>query len=296
MKKHPILFGLTILASIFFGLIVIVFIFAWIGDQGHLLTPGEKIGIVEINGLITDSKETVQDLSALRKNPQIKAIVVRIDSPGGIVGAAQEIYTEVKRAGQVKPVVASCGSIAASGGYYIAVGANKIIANPGTITGSIGVIMKFANAEELLRKIGLKVSSLKSGELKDAGSPTREMTAKEKAMVQGVIDDVQSQFVEVVASGRKMPQEKIQGIADGRIFSGRQAMELGLIDKLGNMEEAIAAAGQMAGLKEEPEVIYPKKKGISFWELILDTTFREGVLEGLFYIPYKLSFEAGLGA
>ncbi|MDP2992103.1 MAG: signal peptide peptidase SppA, partial [Deltaproteobacteria bacterium] len=202
MKKHPILFGLAILASIFFGLIVIVFIFAWIGDEGHLLTPGEKIGIVEINGLITDSKETIQELSALRKNPQIKAIVVRIDSPGGVVGAAQEIYTEVKRAGQVKPVVASCGSIAASGGYYIAVGTNKIIANPGTITGSIGVIMKFANAEELLRKIGLKISALKSGELKDTGSPTREMTAKEKAMVQGVIDDVQSQFIEVVASGR----------------------------------------------------------------------------------------------
>ncbi|MEW6326836.1 MAG: signal peptide peptidase SppA [Thermodesulfobacteriota bacterium] len=296
MKKHPILFGLAILASIFFGLIIIVFIFAWIGEKGYMLAPGEKIGIVEINGLITDSKETIQELSALRKNSQIKAIVVRIDSPGGIVGAAQEIYAEVRRASQVKPVVASCGSIAASGGYYIAVGTNKIIANPGTITGSIGVIMKFANAEELLRKIGLKISALKSGELKDTGSLTREMTAKEKAMVQGVIDDVQSQFIEVVASGRKLPQEKIRGIADGRIFSGKQAMELGLVDKLGNMEEAVAVAGQMAGLKEEPEVIYPRKKGISLWELVFDTTFRESVLQGIFYIPYKLSFEAGLGA
>lgn len=295
MKKHPILFGLAILASIFLAFVMVVFVFVWVSGEGHLLPKGEKIGVVEITGLITEPGETIKELSAFRKNPQIKAVVVRIDSPGGVVGAAQEIYTEVKRTRKIKPVVASCGSIATSGGYYIAVGADKIIANPGTITGSIGVIMKFANAEELLHKIGLKTSVLKSGGLKDVGSLTREMTAEEKAMIQEVIDDVHAQFVEVVASNRKIPQEKTMEIADGRIFSGRQAMELGLIDKLGNIEEAITLAGQMAGIKEEPEVTYPKKKGISLWELIFGTVSDAGIFHGLLYVPYQLSFEARLG-
>ncbi len=294
MKKHPILFGLAILASIFFAFILTVFIFISFTQEGDLLPRGEKIGVLEITGLITDSEETIKELSTFRKNPRIKAVVVRIDSPGGVVGAAQEIYDEVKRTAKVKPVVASCASIATSGGYYVAVGADKIVANPGTITGSIGVIMKFANAEELLRKIGLKTSVIKSGELKDVGSPTREMTLQEKSMIQEVIDDVHLQFVEVVASERKIPQEKVLKIADGRVLSGKQAIELGLVDKLGNIEEAIVLAGQMAGIKEEPQVIRPKKKGISLWELIFGNASGDGIFGRPFYVPYRLSFETRL--
>lgn len=291
MKKHPILFGLGVLASIFFAFIMVVFIFVWISEEGSILPRGEKIGVIEVTGLISDPRETIEELSALRKNPQIKAVVVRIDSPGGVVGAAQEIYAEVKRTSKEKPVVASCGSIATSGGYYVAVGAKKIMASPGTITGSIGVIMKFANAEELLRKIGLKTSVLKSGDLKDIGSPTREMTTKEKAMIQEVIDDVHQQFVEVVARERKVPADKIANIADGRIFSGKQAMELGLIDRLGNIEEAIDLAGEMAGIREEPEVVHPKKKGISLWDFIFGGTSGDGIVSWLSYLPFKLSYE-----
>ncbi len=293
MKKHPVLLGLAILTSLFFAFVVAVFMFARFSGESSSFTIGDKIGIVEVTGLITDSQDTIKELSDFRDNPHIKAVVVRIDSPGGIVGATQEVYAAVRKTGDKMPVVASCGSIAASGGYYIALGARKIVANPGTITGSIGVIMKFANAEELLHKIGLKTSVVKSGDFKDTGSPTREMTQQERAMFQGVIDDVHAQFVRTVADNRKIPEEKVRELADGRIFSGNQAMSLGLIDGFGNIEEAIALAGKMAGIEGEPKVIYPKQKGISLWDILFNGGTRSHV-QWLLYSPYRMCFETGL--
>lgn len=289
MRKHPILLGLAILGSIFFAFIIVVLVIASFSRKGNLLSIGEKIGVVEVTGLIADSGDIVKQLVDYGDNPGVRAVVLRIDSPGGIVGATQEIYSEVRRVSRKKPVVASCGSIAASGGYYVAVATDRIVANPGTITGSIGVIMKFANAQELFGKIGVKTNVLKSGEFKDIGSTAREMTAKEKAMVQTVIDDVHTQFVQVVCDGRKLSKERVAELADGRIFSGRQAVSLGLMDKLGNMEEAIDQARQMARIEGEPVVVYPKK-GISLWDVVLGG--RAGrLMGGLSYSPYSLYFE-----
>jgi protease-4 len=230
---------------------------------------GEKVGVVEIQGVIADAKPIVSQLKAFRKNEAIKAIVLRIDSPGGGVGPSQEIYSEVKKTTGEKKVVVSMGSIAASGGYYIASAADHVVANPGTITGSIGVVMEFANVEELLKKLGLSAYVIKSGQYKDIGSPLRRMTPKERKLLQGFIDNVYEQFVAAVAEGRKMSEEDVRAIADGRIFSGQQAHELGLLDSLGSMEDAIALAARLGGIEGEPSVVYAEKRAFSLLELLL---------------------------
>jgi protease-4 len=221
---------------------------------------GDGIGLVEVKGVIIDSQETVKQLNAMRKNDQVRAVVLRIDSPGGVVGPSQEIYAEVKKLGTKKKVVVSMGSLAASGGYYIAAPAAVIMANPGTITGSIGVLMKFSNIEGLMGKIGMKAFTLKTGKYKDAGSPARPMTDQDKAMLQGVIDNAHSQFVKAVAEGRRLPVEEVRKIADGRIFTGEQALALKLIDRIGTLQDAIEEAGTLAGIKGEPQVIRPARK------------------------------------
>jgi len=189
------------------------------------------------------------------------------------VAASQEIYAAIKRLKNNKKVVASLGSIAASGGYMIACAADKIVANPGTLTGSISVIMYFANTEDLFKKIGLKSSVIKSGKYKDIGSPTREMTEDEKQLLQALVDDIYNQFVAVIAHDRNIPQEKVLPFADGRVFSGRQAQVLRLVDYLGDKSYAVQLAGKMAGIKGTPEVLYAKKRDVSLWEFILQTTF-----------------------
>jgi protease-4 len=186
------------------------------------------------------------------------------------VGASQEIYQEVVKARGVKPVVASFGGVAASGGYYVACGADKIVANPGTITGSIGVVMQFANLEELMKKIGYKGYVIKSGPHKDIGSPFREMKPEEKELLQEVIDTVHRQFVRAVAEGRKIPIEQIMPIADGRIFTGEQAQTMGLVDELGNLEDTIELAAQMAGIKGKPSVIYPRRRKPSLFDYLAE--------------------------
>ena len=193
--------------------------------------------------------------------------MLRIDSPGGVVGPTQEIYEEVGKLAAAKKVVVSMGSVAASGGYYIATPAYRIFANPGTVTGSIGVLMKLSNIEGLLGKIGLKSYVLKSGRFKDTGSPVRTMTMVDKAVLQGVIDNMHGQFVRAVAKGRKIPEAEVARIADGRIFSGEQALRLKLVDSMGNLQDAVAEAGKLAGIKGEPEVLYPpeKKKLLTDW-------------------------------
>ena len=239
------------------------------GKSEMTLSPG--IGMVEVRGLIIDPLETVKQLHDFGKDDKVKSVVVRIDSPGGVVGPSQEIWSAVKRLKEKKPVVVSMGSVAASGGYYIAVPATLIYANPGTITGSIGVLMKFSNLEGLMEKVGMKAFTLKTGKFKDVGSPARSMIEAEKAMLQSVIESTHSQFVRAVAEGRKLPEATVREIADGRIFSGEQALANKLIDRLGTLQDAVLEAGRLGGLSGEPDVIKPPKKK----KLLLDMLVEE---------------------
>ncbi len=275
MKKHPALLGLMVLGVLLCLFLISVWALSYFSNREESLWGGEKIAIVEIRGVIIDPQPVTERLVKLRKNEKVKAIVLRIDSPGGAVGPAQEIYAEVKKAQKEKKVLASMGSVAASGGYYVACGADKIMANPGSITGSIGVIVESLNLEDLLHKIGLKPMVVKSGKVKDMGSPFRPMTDEEKDLLQGVLDSVHDQFIQAVAEGRNLPLEKVRELADGRIFSGAQAKAVGLVDELGNFEDAIGLAAKMADIKGEPEVIYPEKKRFSILDLLLQETVQK---------------------
>ena len=254
-----------------FFLALAVAVSSFMGQPTNLVI-GDKIGIVEIYGVISDSKQVIEQLHDFRDNDSIKALVLRVDSPGGGVGPSQEIYDEVLALDELKPVVVSMGSVAASGGYYVAAAAREIVANPGTITGSIGVIMEFANFQELLEKIGLSSVVVKSGAYKDIGSPTRDMSAAEREILQDLIDDVHNQFVSSVAEGRELDEQAVRSIADGRIFSGRRAMELGLVDSMGNLQAAIDRAAVLAGLDAEPKIIYPPGKKPRFIDLFIEET------------------------
>lgn len=239
---------------------------------GEKAFKGDGVGLVEIKGLIVDSQDTVKQLHDLKKDRHVKAVVVRIDSPGGVVGPSQEIHDELRKLTAHKKVLVSMGSVAASGGYYIAAPATKIYSNPGTITGSIGVLMKFSNMEGLMEKVGLKAFTLKTGQYKDAGSPLRPMQPEERAMLQGVIDSAHGQFIRAVAEGRKIPLEEVKKIADGRVFTGEQALGLKLVDKLGTLQDAIEEAGRLAGIEGEPQVIHPPKKKKRFLDLLVEET------------------------
>lgn len=237
------------------------------GDGGW--RSGDRIALIRIEGVIADSKEAVEELRRYRDDDSIKAILLRIDSPGGAVVPSQEIYDEVKRirtAGK-KKIVTSMGTVAASGGYYIAAASEKIIANPGTLTGSIGVIMELVNVEGLLQKIGVEGVVIKSGENKDVGSPFRKMTEKERALLQHVMDDVHAQFIEAVAEGRSLKVETVRTFADGRIFTGRQAKEIGLVDELGTLQDAIKRTAELAGIQGEPQTVETQKR-VGFFELL----------------------------
>jgi protease-4 len=213
----------------------------------------------------------VEEIRQFAKDGGIRAIVLRIESPGGVVAAAQEIYDELGKARRRgKPIVASMGGIAASGGYYVACGADSIVANPGTLTGSIGVIMRLPNAEELLKKIGLQYEVIKTGKYKDAGSISRPMTQEERDLLQEMLDDVHDQFVTVVSTERNIDKDAVLEFADGRVMSGRQALEMGLVDRLGGYRDAVLLAAELAGIEGEPVVVKPRRKAISLWDLLED--------------------------
>lgn len=233
---------------------------------------GEGIGLVEVKGMILDSRETVRQLRYFLKQDSVKAVVLRVDSPGGVVAPSQEISDEVRKFALKKKIVVSMGSLAASGGYYISAPATLIYANPGTLTASIGVILKLSNIEELMDKIGIKSATLKTGRYKDAGSPFRAMTSEDRAMLQSVIQSTHEQFVRAVAEGRKIPVEQVRAIADGRILSGEQAKALRLVDRLGTLQDAIAEAGRLAGIKGDPEVLEPPKKKLNYLDLLVEGT------------------------
>jgi len=260
--------------------------------NGDIFSKKQGVGIIELNGLIVSSEQILKNLTSFRNNPNVKSIILRIDSPGGSVGAAQEIFEDIKRTNEVKPVVASMGSLGASGGYYAALGAEKIIANPGTMTGSIGVIVKFPNLEGLFEKVGYKTEVVKSGAMKDVGAPNRPLSDKERALLQGLIDNVFNQFVKAVAESRGMPEETVKELADGRIFSGEQAFEVGLIDGLGNFTDAVSMAAELGGLDpEQPELIYPSEERRFSLLSLLTSSNERSFLEGFMPEYPILSFE-----
>jgi protease-4 len=226
------------------------------------LSGEDRIALIRIEGVILDAQETIGELKKYGENPSVKAIVLRIDSPGGGVVPSQEIYDAVRRVRTKsnKAVIASMGSVAASGGYYIAAATDRIVANPGTLTGSIGVIMETANVEGLLQKIGVEGVVVKSGKYKDIGSPLRKMSDEERHLMQTVMDDVHMKFIEAVAEGRSLEVHEVQALADGRIFTGRQAKDAKLVDELGNLDDAIQLAADVVGIEGEPKVIEQRRR------------------------------------
>ncbi|NOY52259.1 MAG: signal peptide peptidase SppA [Deltaproteobacteria bacterium] len=254
---------------------------------------GDKIGVVEIKGVILNSEHILKTLNRYVDDRNVKGILLRIDSPGGAVAPSQEIYDEIRKIHKEgkKKVVASFGNVAASGAYYVASAADRIVANPGSLTGSIGVIMEMTNIRELLDKIGIDSYVIKSGEFKDIGNMTRPMTEREHRLIQGVINDIYMQFVEDVASGRKMDVAKVKKIADGSIFSGRQALGLGLVDKLGSFQDAVDLLAGMSGIRGKPRLIYERKAGPSWLDYVAKGTLRKvfqlvkgEAFNGIFYL------------
>ena len=273
MKKNPVLIVLAAaiaLGAVFLGVVFLASLLSGNKRTSSTLqvVGADKIALVKLEGLLVTSEHAVEELNAYAEDSSIKAIVLRIDSPGGGVVVSQEIYNAVKNARKAgKKVVASMGTVAASGGYYVAAAADKIVANPGTLTGSIGVKMEFANIEKLLEKIGVRGVVVKAGEYKDVGSPFRDMSDQEKKILQDVIDDVHSQFIKAVAEGRNMQEADVRAIADGRIFTGRQALDLKLVDQMGDLTDSIKVAGDLVGIKGKPRVI-EKRKTIPFFDYL----------------------------
>jgi protease-4 len=229
---------------------------------------GARVAIVELEGTIVDVDDLVRELKTHRDNPLVKAVVLRINSPGGVVGPTQELHAAVLRLREAgKPVVASLGAVAASGGYYVAVAADKIYANPGTLTGSIGVIFQLPNLDGLMKKVGIDYVVVKAGRYKDIGNISRTMTPEERHVLQSLLDDVHAQFISAVATGRKLDRAQVVGFADGRIVSGSQAKDLRMVDALGGLEEAVDGAATLAGLPKSPNVVGPRKR-LSIMDLL----------------------------
>ena len=269
-RRRPFLRGCLTVTLVLVAFLVLLTVISRM--DSNPLAKGDKVAVIPVKGMISDSEPVIEQLKRFGKDDSVKAIVLRIESPGGGVGPSQEIYEEVKKVAAKKPVLTSMGALTASGGYYIACATQKLFANPGTMTGSIGVLMPFMNVRELAEKIGLRGMTVKSGEFKDIGSPLRDMKPEERALLQGVVDNVHLQFVNAVAEGRNLPREDVLRIADGRIFTGEQAKALGLVDVLGNLEDAVAEAGKMGKIPGEPRVVTPPKKKISILELLKEET------------------------
>lgn len=270
-KRSDVVIAVIIVVS--FLMIAFLTLMAFIGlsDDGSLLLTGmgDRVAIVDVHGVIENSSDVVRQLRKYGKDSSIPALVLHINSPGGGAASSQEIYEEVNKLREDgKKIVASMGSVAASGGYYVACAADTVVANPATLTGSIGVIFQFPVAEELFKKIGVKFEVVKRGEIKDIGSMNRSMTERERESLQSVVDDTYEQFVEVVSESREMERDQVVKIADGSIFTGRQAKDLGLVDELGDLHDAIKIAGEMAGIEEYPKTVKERKRKISWFDVL----------------------------
>jgi protease-4 len=259
--------------ALFFLILCLAALAVFFSEKGSsgISLSANQIASLELEGLITDSQEFVDQLKEYGNRSGVKAVVIRINSPGGGVAASQEIYEAIKkfRFETNKKVVVSMASVAASGGYYIACASDKIFANPGTITGSIGVIAEWYNYGDLLRWAKMQSVVIKSGALKDAGSPTRPLTEEEKLYFQSLIADMHTQFVSAVANSRNMTEEDVRKLADGRAYTGQEAKANHLVDEIGTFQDAIAAAAKMAGIAGPPKILRPAKKRFSLLDVIL---------------------------
>ncbi len=266
-RTRDIVVGFVITGVVFIFLLM-MFLAIWgvtRQQNSSFISMGDRVAIIEIDGVIDSSDDIVRQLKKYDEDNSVSAIVLHIDSPGGGVAPSQEIYNQILKTRENGTyVVASLSSVAASGGYYIACAADTIFANAGSLTGSIGVIFSYLTFEGLMDKVGVEYEVVKAGELKDVGNYSREMTQKEREMLQAALDDVHNQFILAVSIGRNMDIEQVEDLADGSIFTGNQALELGLVDKIGGFEDAVSLAGQMAGLGEKPKVIreYPRRRTV----------------------------------
>jgi len=262
MKRPWLVYGLAFIGGLFvFFLFMSFFVSLLFFFKGKKEGFGPKIGVLEVKGVILESETYLKAIEELRKRKDIKAVVLRIDSPGGAVGPVQEIFEELKLLRKEKPLIVSMGGVSASGGYYLALSGQKIFANPGTITGSIGVMIQLPNFEKLMEKLGISTEVIKSGEFKDTGSSFRKLSPKEKEYLQEKVNLLHTQFVKAVSEERKLPLEKVKEIANGKIYTGEEALKLGLIDALGNFYRALDEARKLAGLREYSLEYFPEKKG-----------------------------------
>lgn len=241
-------------------------------DEGDFSLSGSKVAIIPIEGEILDARDTVEALHRYGESSSVRAIVMRINSPGGAIAPSQEIYEAIRsvRASSGKPIVASLDSVAASGGFYIAAACDRIVANPGSITGSIGVILQWMETKDLIEWAKLKPQTITAGAMKDIGSPYRDMTDAERAYLQNVVAQLHSQFIRAVAAGRKgkMSEADVTNIADGRIFTGEQALSLKLVDSLGNLDDAVRTAAKLGGVHGQPATIYPRRRKPTLFDVL----------------------------
>jgi protease-4 len=272
-RFRKVLLALVGIAALF---VVAAVLFSLASERGAGWLLRNAVAVVTVEGVIDDSREIVETLDRVAENPAIRAVVLRVDSPGGGVAPSQEIYDAVRRVRNRKPIVASLGGLAASGGYYVASACDEIVSNPGTLTGSIGVLMQVGNVQELLQRIGLSGKILKAGKYKDIGSPLRPMTPEEEALLKELLADVHAQFIDAVASGRGMPREAVAELADGRIYSGQQALRLGLVDRLGGLREAVDRAAERAGIVGRPTTIPFRPRRAPWWWRQLFGLFEDG--------------------
>jgi len=290
MKKHPVLFSFLMILLIVGALSAAVI--GWIAwSRGSLMISlKDQVALLEIKGMISEGKSVTDLVARYGEDTNIKAIILEIDSPGGGVAPSQEIFTEVSRAREQKPVVAYLGNVAASGGYYVAAGADKIVASPGTITGSIGVLFQLSNFEELLRKIGVDFSTLKAGKFKDVGSPYRAMSQEERELMENVLLNVHEQFIQDVARGRGISLDQVRAVADGRIMTGLQAADAGLVDELGNFQDALRITKDLAGIRGEVSIVRPVPKRQSLLSFLMDELLDAFVRRLNAYTPQLTAF------
>jgi protease-4 len=256
-------------------LLLLVLLLVWTGlalwrvldEKGTF--SGPRLGLVAVEGFIGDAGRAVSWIEKLRKDKSVAGVLVRIDSPGGAVAPSQEVHMAVKRLAEAKPVVVSMGSVAASGGYYVAVAGTAIFASPSTLTGSIGVRLQVTDVRSLMERIGVSSESLTTGKFKASGSPFKELTAEERAYLQGLLDDMRDQFVDAVASGRNLPEDAVRALADGRVLTGRQALEAKLVDRLGDREAAVAHLAGLCNIEGEPAILAEPEKSPPWWQRLL---------------------------
>jgi protease-4 len=277
---------LVFLVALFVAVAAIFSIFSDKQEEGagwsEFLIPADKVAVIEVEGTITTSDRILKQLRKLSRKSSVKAIVLRINSPGGAVAPAQEIYREIGKVKRKKPVVASIETVGASAAYYIASAADRIVCSRGTITGSIGVIMVMAEIEKIIDKLGVKVNVIKAGKFKDIGSGVRPLTDEERGLLESFAKEIHEQFIKDVEAGRhgKIDMDKLRSIADGSFFTGEKAKDLGLVDTIGNFYDAVKIAGELGGIEGEPKLIYPKKKWDSYLDLFFES-FAQSVAKAL---------------